>query len=246
MRAFALALLLAATPAAALDVTRELSAAEDLSVRGQSGAAIDAYRRVLESGHDGADLRYNLGTLYLTSGDVGRAVLHLRAALRAQPRHEDARFNLEQAIAARADHVDAGGREPITSRVASFVSSSEAAWFFLGALALFFALVGAWPWTRNGARRAVKIGAIVAALLLADAAFLLWARVVVDGTQEAVVLADEIPARAGPQDDAATTFLAHAGLFGEVVAREGGYARVRLDNGLDAWLPVEALAFTRP
>jgi SH3-like domain-containing protein len=98
--------------------------------------------------------------------------------------------------------------------------------------------------SRNGVRRAVKIGLVVAALLLADAAFVLWARVVVDSTEEAVVLADEVHARAGPQDDAATTFVAHAGLYGEVVAREKDYARVRLDNGLDAWLPIEALVFT--
>lgn len=236
-------LLASASPALAVDVQRELAAAEDLALRGRAPAAIDAYQELLERGVDFPALRYNLGTLYLERGDVGRAILNLRACLRERPRHEDAAYNLARAEAARADQVDTAARRPLSARVAATVSSAEAAAAFLALSALVALLVAASGWTRGRARRAVAVALLASALPWLAAGGVLWARVIADYTAEAVVLSEEVAARKGPSDEAATTFLAHPGLYGAVVAEENGYARVRLDSGLDAWLPSDALGF---
>ena len=112
--------------------------------QGIAAAAIESYERLIERGVDTPQLRYNLGTLHLGQGEVGRAVQHLRACLRAAPRHEDARFNLGRAIAARQDHVEASGRRPLHREVADRVSSDEAAlkFFVTGSFASAILLYG--------------------------------------------------------------------------------------------------------
>jgi SH3-like domain-containing protein len=60
--------------------------------------------------------------------------------------------------------------------------------------------------------------------------------------REGVVQKPEVSARKEPDAAAAEAFVAHAGLSGEIVDEQGGYARMRFENGLEAWLPVDALA----
>jgi hypothetical protein len=235
----------AAPDARASSSAQQLAEAEGLALGDNAGAAVDAYDALLASGIDTPDLRYNLGTLQLQQGELGQAVLHLRAALRARPRDGDARFNLERALEARVDQVvgEARARRP-TAVVAGVVSADEAAVFLLVALALFFACLAARAWLSPGAaRRALGYGVGIFALVLLGASLVAGLRSLHDAESEAVVLAGDVPARAGPSADARETFTAHAGLYGVVVEQEAGYSRVRLDNGLDAWLPDDALAF---
>jgi tetratricopeptide (TPR) repeat protein len=221
-----------------------LEQAEAYALRGEADAALELYRSVLEQGHDFAALRYNLGTLSLERGELGPAVLHLRAALRHDPRLEDARFNLARALESRDDRVE-GGAAPAASwtDVASVVRSSEAALAF-GLLVLLLVLaLSLWPWThpQSAARRLCSGALALFGSGLGLCALLLFARVRADDAAEAVVIEEEVAARAGPALDAAVRFVAHAGLFGDVIEEEGGWLRLRLPNGLDAWLPRTSL-----
>lgn len=242
--AFGTALAAPFAHAGSSDFARELAEAESLAVRGQTEAALDGYRSLLERGLDFPALRYNLGTLYLERGDLGRAVLHLKSALRADPSLDDARYNLERALAARADELAGTPRGPgFFAEVAELLSSTSASLLFaaaLLALSLLFALL---PWTPPGTRLRRALFAALGAGGLAFALSTLFfiARVHVDGRVEAVLLEDEVSARVAPRADAAVAFIAHAGLFGEVVAEESGFVRLRLENGLDAWFPRGAL-----
>lgn len=235
----------ASVSAAPAAVERELAEAEDLAVRGQQAAAIDAYRSLLERGVDFAELRYNLGTLYLEDGDLGRAVLHLKSAVRMDPRLDDARYNLERALGARADELEGAAREArVGSVVSDLVRSSEASLAFAGTLLVFVFLLGLWPWTQRGTglRRFCTGALLLSGTAFALAALVLATRVQVDGEREAVILDSEVSARAGPSADAAVAFVAHAGLSGHIVDEESGFTRLRLENGLDAWFPRAALA----
>lgn len=230
--------------AASSGFARELAEIESLAIRGQSDAALDGYRSLLERGLDFPALRYNLGTLYLEQGDVGRAVLHLRTALRDDPGLEDARYNLERALAARADELAGAPRAPgLLLRLAERVSSTTASLLSGGALLALVLLFGLWPWTapRTVLRRALGTAMVVALVAFAASAPLFAARVYADGREEAVLLDDEVSARVAPSVDAAVAFVAHAGLYGEVVAEEAGFLRLRLENGLDAWFPRASL-----
>jgi tetratricopeptide (TPR) repeat protein len=75
---------------------------------GDFGAARDAFERVVELGYGGSKVYYNLGNTYYKlgqqgevafgCGELGRAVLNYRRALRINPSDADARYNLDLAI----------------------------------------------------------------------------------------------------------------------------------------------------
>ena len=221
-----------------------LEDAEKIATNKDAKAAIGAYGDVIHAGMDSAEIRYNLGTLYLEDGVTARAIFHLKTALLWDPLHEDARHNLATAIRTRADSVSA-------------VETTGTSWIAIGRrippgpvaiatglLALLFgiafglrALVGGAP-----LRRVTSVVTVVVGMLLAVSTGAFATRWYSDTIVDAVVLDDEVVARLGPSDDAKESFVAHAGLVGAIVEERDHHARLRLDNGLEAWISVVALA----
>jgi tetratricopeptide (TPR) repeat protein len=94
-------LFLQANPAGAQDASSPLTllaerarAAYDQNRFEEAGSL---YEVLADSGGDGADVHYNLGNCYLRTGELGRAILEYRRALRYEPGLEPARHNLEVA-----------------------------------------------------------------------------------------------------------------------------------------------------
>lgn len=243
------ALLVFALPGAAklsvdAAVQRQLAEAESFAIRGEVDAAIEIYRDLLKKRVDHPDVRYNLGTLRLQQNDVGRAVLHLRTALREKPNFDDAKHNLAIALAARVDQFTptaGNGASRFLSLEDWHLSDVWAGFYSLAFLAGLFLAIGAWLPRREmrvwgyrfcGLFSVVSVAVGVMGYRLDE----------FRQRDEAVVLADELPARIGPAQDAASSFMAHAGLYGAVLDREKGFVRLRLENGLDAWFPADSLA----
>jgi hypothetical protein len=211
-----------------------------LAGRGETGAA----RAQLQTIHDelqasgvptSAALHYNLGTLALTDDDIADAVLHLLAASRRDPWDDDIRHNLEVALSRRADQVSGPGTRPLGARLPP--GPVRLAW---GATLAIWGIASAL--TLAGSRRVAPLGrallgpAVVGALV---ASLLMWLRHDADAAEVAVIVGDA-EARAQP-DARATGFTAHAGLTGTVIAEQDGFARLRLENGLDVWVTQSSL-----
>ncbi len=62
--------------------------------QGRYDEAAQLYVRLAASGGDGAETRYDLGNCYLKGGDLGRAILEYRRALKLSPRFVAAEKNL--------------------------------------------------------------------------------------------------------------------------------------------------------
>lgn len=221
------------------DLETHLTKAADLAVHDEIEAAIDAYRVLLDEGTEVPGLHYNLGTLYLEAGDVGPAVLHLRSALHRDPADEDAAHNLEVALAGRADQLQGVGPGlSFWQELGRGVRPQVAQAAFLLPFGLLLLVVAGYGVLAP--RRWMR--AIVAALTLATllGGLVLVARAEADVEEVAVVL-EGTDARKGPSPTAAVSFSAHPGLSGTVRERSGGFARLRLDNGVEAWLDEAAL-----
>lgn len=225
--------------ASAVDVGPALKEAETLAIREETEAAIATYEEILAQDDEAAGLHYNLGTLYLEQGDVGRAVLHLREALREDPADDDARHNLDVALAGRADQLlGVGPGLPWWQGLARQVGPGAAQASFLIPFLLLLLLVGGWPWLPAGRWRKALLAAV--AVLTAGGGVVLGARMADDRQVLAVVL-EETDALKGPDASAATAFEAHPGLSGTVRQEQGAFVRVRLDNGVEAWFARERL-----
>ncbi len=87
--------------------------------RGDVTAAEDTFRTLVEQGHDGPDVLYNLGTTALAQGKIGEAVYALEQARRAGG-GSDVEANLTIARGRQLDQlVGAQGEEPFVERVAT-------------------------------------------------------------------------------------------------------------------------------
>jgi hypothetical protein len=219
-------------------VDPRIAEAQQLAAHGETAAARGQYAAVLhdlqQSGADGsAALHYDLGTLALVDDDVGAAMLHLLAAWRRDPGHDDIAYNLARAQEARQDRVEAsssslgalGGRLP--PRGVRLVAALAAV---LGGFAL--ALRGALG-PRVPAALVAVTGVVVAVAFSALAARAAFDRRVL------VVVMEATTARSSP-DDKADGFEVHPGLTGERVDVTASWWRVRLENGLDVWVPARA------
>src|SRR5688572_1901197 len=221
----------------ALLVVAQLGRAEELAARQEIDAAVDVYKSALAAGEDGAALRYNLGTLALEQNRLGEAVLHLRAAKRFAPGDDDIRHNLAVALDMRTDRLSGElAPSPIRS-VGEAVSPRVARVAFGGSLLLLALALAAFPFVPRVARVMLMASAIVVVM----SGFVYASRKSFESVREAVVLAETTPALKDADPGAATMFVAHAGLYGDVVDERSPYVRVRFENGLEAWIARDAL-----
>lgn len=235
------------TPAEADGIFR---IANDACLREEWEKCVDGYHRLLDGGYSGSDLYYNLGTAHLRQGRLGHAILNLERALRLDPSDEDARANLERARRMRVDKLvgspeESGHGDSLASRIASrtrgelFAAAFLGLWTVGGLLLVTRRLLG-----RPGLFAALGGLALLAsipagAVTLAHA----WVR---SQAHEAVVIAATAPVRDGPQDGLKPSFELHEGLKVRLFEQEGPYRRIRLANGLEGWIPIDAVEEIEP
>lgn len=69
--------------------------------------AADRFEALLAAGKDGALLRFSLGMHYLKAGDAARAAMHLREAVRQDPKYSAAWKLLGKALAECGEKAEA-------------------------------------------------------------------------------------------------------------------------------------------
>jgi hypothetical protein len=210
-----------------------------------------SYGTVLSGGLDGPTLRLNLAATEAQLGDRGRVALHLRAAGRlANERHDDASSRAANAAfgALRPGEGEAWPPMILPAESRFALRAAESA----GVTTLAGVFVGCWSigWLLLGARVA-RVGArtpalAIIALFLAGALSggLLVSASIADAQADrlAVIVQDGVTPRAGPGeafDSVAGT--AAAGGDVRVISERGGWAKVALSSGVQAWLPSDAI-----
>lgn len=218
-----------------------VTAANEAYAREDYARATEGLTKLLERGVGGADVLYNLGTVYLAAGKLGEAVLYLERARRLAPA-EDIEANLALARARQLDQVvGATAEEPFVQRLAHGVPSALAGWTLLSSWVLgFVSLAGLWM-----TRRKVLFGFAMAAAFAVAAASgsVVLAQVYVEQfIHEGVVVAQELRALEQPADSSRVAFEVHAGLKVRLLDDSGSFVRIRLPNGLEGWASRDGVA----
>jgi hypothetical protein len=212
---------------------------------GRFEEAAAAYAGAARYGIEDYRLEYNLGNAAYRSGRLGEAILHYERAYRLRPTDPDIVANLELARSLRADRVE----RPST---AGWLRWARGVQNRLGpdrqaliALVLLWAAaaLATWAWGRPAGWNAAT-GWIVATLVVALAATTAsWGmtRAALDGSDLAVILDESVPVLAGPGEGHASLVTVHEGLDVRVRGERGPWVQVRLPNGVNGWVPGEAL-----
>lgn len=206
-------------------------------------AAKAAYLKLLEHGHDGPDVLFNLGTTCLAAGELGPAVLYLERARRLK-RSDDIEANLALARERQGDLVVGGTAvsEPFLERLADATDDWVTPIVSLVALWLSFGLAIAFRRMTPGRRGSVAF-LLVMSIITATASTALVAVDAWVSTNyvEAVVMPDTVSVRDFPGDTARVAFELHGGMKVRIVEESGKFVRIRLSNNLEGWIEREGV-----
>ncbi len=207
--------------------------------------ASQAYRAVLRYRIRDPILEYNLGNAEFRLGHLGQAILHYERARRLDPSDPEIQVNLDFARSFCFDRVEAPA-EPAPLRwlfaLQDHVGPDVQAWGILLGVWLAAAVVAA-ALSRSGGFSAVHgwiLATLLAALLAGLASwYVTYQRL--EGRRLGVVLDDITEVLAGPGPNNPALFTVHEGLTLEVRAEREEWLQVSLPNGLNGWVPRQAV-----
>jgi hypothetical protein len=215
--------------------------------KGRYEEAAEAYRTVLRYGVRDPRVEYNLGCAAFKIGRIGEAVLHLEKAARLDPGDPDIQANLALARSRTLDRVDAPEVAAPLRWLRALQDRIGPDRHALAVTALVWAIAGlvAWCSARPGGWNAIAGWILVSLTLAAVLLSVSWAisHERVEGAPLAVVLEPAVEVLAGPGPNNATLFTVHEGLTLEIRAERQDWVQVSLPNGLNGWVPRDALGF---
>jgi hypothetical protein len=215
----------------------------EANLRGDYAGAAAAYEQLDRQHVVSADLYYNLGVTYFRQGKLGRAIWSFERGLVVSPDDDDARFNLAQTrklVDQRAhDKLEGAEREPLWSRIVTYVGPSTQVTVFCVLYLGCFALLFVRRRTAEDSRVAITAGAAILGAGALLAGLLIVGRMNLDRIPFAVVLPDTVAVKEGADNNFRTSFQVHGGLRVRILDREQDWARVRLANGLEGFVHAE-------
>lgn len=227
--------------------TDALLNANKLYENGEFSAAAKAYEQLVQTGVRDSVLFYNLGNAYFKQGDLGRAILNYRRAARLAPRDADIRANLAVARNKTTDRIQGSSPAALTQLAAlseRWLTLNELAWLALGSWALLAGLlIATTQLIRPAARRILRYGIAVVAVLFTGSAAMLAGRIITEQNQPAaVIVAQTVDVTSGPGEQYITEFTLHSGAEVSLLETRGKWVRLSLPgNDLQGWAPTNAV-----
>ena len=263
MRRGALSLTALAVALLALPATTRADSLEEIFDRanhayfqGDYEGAADGYRELHGLGVVDPDVAFNLATAEARRGRYGTAIQHFERALWLRPGDEDAREGLASARAAvgarRANaqgeaEVDEG--PPLGEALFGGLSRDLLALLtLLSSLALFGALTALLFVRRESVRLGLGIAApLMGLVLLVSGAGMVIRNGWLEEGEPAVVLAERVPLREGPEAEASERHQAREGQRAWILDDgEDGWLLVRVPSVGEGWAQADAIGAVRP
>lgn len=211
---------------------------------GRFDEAIVGYEAVLQQGTEHGYVYYNLGNAYYKLGQIGRAILAYERALRLIPGDEDVVGNLRYVNALRKDR-ETDEEESMLTRVLKEVygAFSVDGLTFGFSLCLFLVAGAGVGWLFLPHRRVFWVVLMASLTIGAIGTGALTASKIYDreGVSSAIILADQVLGRSGPDEEFLQVFTLHEGTKVRVERAEGAWVLIRLANGIGGWLPVSSM-----
>ena len=209
---------------------------------GQWVQAADSWAAIISQGIESPDLYYNLGNAYFRQGDNARAILNYERALRLDPSHADARFNLEFVNSLTSDKIEAVPEfflEAWGRKMCWTFPSNVWAVLFIVMLAVTLALALLFLLSRRPALRKAGFFAGIAALLLClvclDFAF--WQKTDYASRKEAIIMVPVSSAKSSPgAESSVDLFILHEGAKVRIIDEVGKWRNIELSDGRKGWI----------
>lgn len=204
-------------------------------------AALTDFSKLENEGIKNADLFYNLGNCHFRLGNIGKAILYYKKALKEKSNHEAARRNLIYTLTFTQDKQDFNSDDVVRSfwkRTYDSFSLNLLALLvliFLAALILVICLM-ILRYRNREKTVPIFICTILIIFLLGFAllGFLKWQDY--HNSQQAVLIASSAIGYSGPGTDFVRVFTIHEGMIFDIERTENSWSLIKLENGLGGWI----------
>jgi len=215
--------------------------ANNLYQEGYYEPALESFQSIISSGKESADLYYNMGNAAYRSNSIGHAILYYEKALKLEPKHEDARHNLDYVSRYRLDTFEEVPILFLGSWIKSFVRMfPEQTWSILTLIFFIFILFGLLFFLfsqRVYIRKAGFISGLVALLLfvLSLSSALSRYRDIVS-PNAGIILTPSVLVRSSPSESGTELFILHEGTKIEVNEEVSGWQNIKVLDGREGWI----------
>jgi hypothetical protein len=213
-----------------------------LYAKGDFEGALKSYRHALEQRVADPRLEQNIGSAYLRTGDVGRAIYHFERGLMLEPRNDDLKFNLDYAKTLRLDEVPEGGLfvSKLFEKIVHWMTPGE----WIGLFAILFVLVSVsllLLMVVHGRARPVLFWSFVGllGLLILISPFFATNLYQHHFVKRGIVVGEKVQALTGPGGQSTEAFVVHAGMPCRILERRSGWVRVGIPTGLSGWMKAD-------
>ncbi len=214
--------------------------ANSLYATGDYENAIRTYKSIEENEGASDELYYNIGNAYYKLNDYANAIIFFRRALKINPRHEDAIFNIKMAKARVKDNIEVENVFFIKSWAIAFVGLQRAnIWLIQSAVCFALALLAIIIFLFASAVAARKAGFYSAVVFIFLFCITLACSIAkhYDETNkdDAVITAGSVTLKSSPDQSGTDLFILHAGTEVEIKEQVGEWINIRLANGDMGW-----------
>ena len=215
-------------------------------IKGKYEQAIAEYLKITKSGQASADLYYNLGNSYFKINQNAQAILYYEKALKLNPAHEDAAFNLHLAQSKSIDKI-APLPEIFFKRWwknwVALCAFDTWAQLSIAGLLLFIASIIIFIRSSTASLKIISFTGTVLFLISFGICFFSgwYGHYKFKNETFAIVTSPSTYVKSSPDIQGKDLFILHEGTKGKVTEQIGEWFRLRIADGNEGWVKKEAV-----
>ena len=207
-----------------------LESAAKAYANGDFKTALEHYSRLVADDQMSASLYYNLGNCHYKMDELGEAIWAYEKALKIDPGHENARFNLAFAQEQTYDQLEIASSDVLRWFRSNLFVFGINFWPYTSVLfSLLFSVTLYFFFTTKQSRiknYALSFGFLFIGLMIASHVLGFLQKKHINDRSTAIIIADSITVRTSPSDTAEEAFALHEG------------TKVNLQRSNDLWLEI--------
>ena len=208
--------------------------------------AVTHFEAALQHGQESEALYYNLGNAYYKLDDIGMAILNYERAKKISPTDDDVDFNLQIAQLRVVDKIPSPEADfffKLWNSIKTIFSLEQLAILTIVLYVLFIMIIIVRLLVKHkSATLIARYSWLPVLIVLLLVGSLFFTRVQQDiKVKHGIILVEKVSVVSGPAIDSTEMFALHKGVKIRVIAQSGEFMRIRLTDGKDGWVPIDAL-----
>lgn len=208
---------------------------------GKFAEAIDKYQQILDSGEHSAELYYNMANAHYKLNNVAPSIFYYEKALQLKPNDQEIKNNLSYAQNMTIDAIDVQADVGFSKLIKSLINYfSFDTWAKLSVvfMLLFIMLFLAYYFSYNTVKKRIAFIGFVCSLFFMGLTLALAFQKQKLNTKKnpAIVFAQEVSVKNGPNNQSEELFKLHEGTKVQVLESFEDWEKVKLADGKTGWL----------